>query len=317
MELLAERLRGQAKGLAAKIKAKEDVDMAQNITPRRVSQIELRLYEALWMRRQQNALHALADAHEDGSIDPLLAEIKQRTQVKTLLNYEAYPSGEAKLERQLDRANIWPHIYKEARQSLLGLAIGPDDERFTRLQRAELRVADSRRIDGFYPTPPDIVALMLRAANIQPGMRVLEPSAGRGDIADAIRHHHPDAELDLFEIADPLRTILDLKGHNLVGDDFLYAGLFGPLYDRIVMNPPFARSQDILHVEYALRCLKPGGRLVAIMSEGTFFRTTQLAKTFRQFIEPIFWTQKLKQGAFKSAGTRVATRLVVIDKKED
>jgi len=37
--------------------------------------------------------------------------------------------------------------------------------------------------------------------------------------------------------------------------------------DRIVMNPPFTRNQDITHVEHALRFLSAGGILVAIMPD--------------------------------------------------
>jgi 16S rRNA G1207 methylase RsmC len=85
------------------------------------------------------------------------------------------------------------------------------------------------------------------------------------------------------------------------------------------MNPPFRNHQDIKHVNYAYELLAPGGILVAIMSEGTFFRETSLAKAFRamhfmQTISNPSTFEKLPQDTFKESGANVNTRLVVIRK---
>jgi len=45
-----------------------------------------------------------------------------------------------------------------------------------------------------------------------------------------------------------LRKILEVKGFNVVGNDFLE---HKKSYDRIVMNPPFENFQDIDHVRHA------------------------------------------------------------------
>ena len=39
----------------------------------------------------------------------------------------------------------------------------------------------------FFPTPKSVAQDMVRMADIQPGIEVLEPSAGNGNIAEAIR----------------------------------------------------------------------------------------------------------------------------------
>ena len=53
-----------------------------------------------------------------------------------------------------------------------------------------------KSIPGFYPTPATVVAMMLnRLGQIFPGERVLEPSAGRGDIADYLRRVSADITL--------------------------------------------------------------------------------------------------------------------------
>jgi predicted RNA methylase len=178
------------------------------------------------------------------------------------------------------------------------------------------------KIPGFFPTPKPVIAEMLSRADIQPGMKVLEPSAGKGDIADAVKA--TGADVDTVESQHSLADILRAKGYEPSQGDFLSKQIGDlPLdkYDRIVMNPPFEKGQDAAHVEHAYKFLKPGGRLVAIMSEGTFFRETQIERGFRDWLESVGGTsEKLPEGsftgkdAFRQTGT--ATRIVEIHKPE-
>lgn len=108
--------------------------------------------------------------------------------------------------------------------------------------------------NDFFPTPDAVAEEVVGQAEIEPGMRVLEPSAGNGMLADAARN--AGAEVDVVEQAGQLRAILAEKGFALVGDDFLEYRPSVP-YDRIVMNPPFSNDQDIQHVEHAYTMLKP------------------------------------------------------------
>ena len=45
-----------------------------------------------------------------------------------------------------------------------------------------------------------------------------------------------------------------------------------PVYDRVIMNPPFTRGADAKHVLHALGFVKPGGLLVSVMSNGASYR---------------------------------------------
>lgn len=90
-------------------------------------------------------------------------------------------------------------------------------------------------------------------------------------------------------------------------------------YDRIVMNPPFSDRRDIEHVQHAYELLKPGGRLVSIMGEGSFFGSDKKAVAFREWLESVGGTsEKLPEGTFNDKSlpvtTGVNTRMVVIDK---
>lgn len=165
---------------------------------------------------------------------------------------------------------------------------------------------------NFFPSPPAVVARVVKLASITSGLRVLEPSAGRGDIAFACAE--AEAFVDCFELMDANFAALD--GDNRLGrvvhGDFL-AQEPTAIYDRVVMNPPFLKQSDIKHVTHALKFLKPGGLLVAVMSAGVVFRNDARTTEFRDVlygrgghIEP------LPENSFKASGTGVNTVIAVI-----
>ncbi|HLT37636.1 MAG TPA: methyltransferase, partial [Enhygromyxa sp.] len=169
------------------------------------------------------------------------------------------------------------------------------------------------KIPGFFPTPRPLVERMVDAAELAPGMRVLEPSAGDGAIALVIRERHPDVELDVIERQVSLRELLELQGFPPVADDFCAYTPAAP-YDRILMNPPFETKQDIQHIGHALDLLAPGGRLVAIASAGLSFRDDPKTKALRDRVEALGGRiESLPQGSFEASGTGVSTVLVVVD----
>lgn len=168
------------------------------------------------------------------------------------------------------------------------------------------------KIAGYFPTPKKIVQRMIDIADIKEGEKVLEPSAGMGHIADAIGA----GKVDVAEWNGGLNEVLRYKGHNVIGDDAL--NIIGK-YDKIIMNPPFEKGQDIEHVRHAFdNNLKNGGKLVAIMSEHPFFASDKKSKAFREWLDEVGGeSEKLPEGAFKESDrkTGVNTRLVVIDKE--
>ncbi len=184
------------------------------------------------------------------------------------------------------------------------------------IRKAELALVGSK-IPGYFPTPDALADRMVEEAGIEPGMDVLEPSAGKGSLAD--RAKAAGGNVDAVEVNHSLRTLLETKGHTLAGSDFTTFEP-GKLYDRILMNPPFENSQDIEHVQRAYNLLKPGGRLVAIMSEGPFFRQDKKATAFRDWLDsfPDHTAEALPRGTFMASDiqTGVSTRLVIIDRPE-
>lgn len=189
-----------------------------------------------------------------------------------------------------------------------------------RVKELERKLAGQKGIGfDFFPTPEPLARRMAEALGLEPGMRVLEPSAGKGNLADAVRAVEPEAVIETVEQSSTLREILEAKGYPLVGHDF---NDFEPeeSYDRIIMNPPFSEGIDADHVRKAYEHLKPGGKLVAITGEGIFFRSDKKAREFREWFEAVGGESESMKDAFQDrrevATTGVASRLLTITKPE-
>jgi hypothetical protein len=121
--------------------------------------------------------------------------------------------------KALARMNIEsPAELRAALREYLGLKVAPKEaDRVKELERQMV----GRRNDGldFFPTPADQADDMIAVAELEAGMRVLEPSAGMGHIADRIRE--AGVEPDVMEISPERRELLEAKGYELVGNDFM------------------------------------------------------------------------------------------------
>lgn len=172
---------------------------------------------------------------------------------------------------------------------------------------------------GFFPTPQKLAQDLIDHARIKSTDIVLEPSAGIGSIAELIEKEQPK-QLDVLEIMMKQSEILKRKGFNVVGNDFLeYTPKYK--YDKIIMNPPFEKYQDIEHVRYAFSLLKKGGRLVTIVGAGAIQNSQKKAKDFQDWLDE-FGAEIIKNDsnafsvdAFRKTG--VQTYTIIIDKDFD
>ena len=169
----------------------------------------------------------------------------------------------------------------------------------------------------FFPTPKPLAERMAQLAGVEPGARVLEPSAGNGNLADAAKA--AGAAVDTVEVSDALRKILEAKGHTLAGRDFDSFEPEGGQYDAVIMNPPFSNRQDAAHIMRAWDMVRPGGKLVAIAGEGVFFGSDAKAQAFRDWLdEHGADVEKLPAGTFEDksllATTSANARLIVLQK---
>lgn len=170
--------------------------------------------------------------------------------------------------------------------------------------RAVLEMVSSlKHVPGFFPTPAKLVDRMIEAADLAPTHSVLEPSAGKGDIAAAVVRE--GATVECIEknstLAEHLRKTFETKCA-----DFLEV-LPDPRFDRVLMNPPFERGIDEKHIRHAFNFLRPGGRLVAIACVTTGKRLEPWAGERGGYLTP------LPAGSFATSDrpTQVHTALVV------
>jgi len=288
--------------------------MTENPTPKRNCQYQRRLHEGRNLERTQKALRALADARESGTVPPELAELKTKNDIAELVR-KGIDNSRGGYYSCIEAAD-----YAETSEAARQLQYMIEGSSHEQAERERLRKIDTLEteialtsIPGYFPTQAPVIDIMLQRARISDGMTMLEPEAGSGHIADALRQAYPQNLLYVVEPVLKLRELLKLKGHTLLAADLM--DIQHGEYDRIVMNPPFERQQDLDHVRKAYSLLAPGGVLVSVMSPSFEFRNDRKSTEFRAWLEEIGATwENLPDGSFKASGTGVSTRLLTIER---
>lgn len=161
---------------------------------------------------------------------------------------------------------------------------------------------------NFFPTPEKVVKLLIEMADLEEGLLVLEPSAGRGAIAKAC--YDAGAVVTCYELMEENYNYLKNQTEFVASVekvDFLSVPP-EPKFDRVVMNPPFMKQNDIKHTLHAYKFLKPGGLLIAVASAGVLFRNDKRTQEFRDFVAGTGGLiEPLPENSFKESGTLVNT----------
>ena len=207
--------------------------------------------------------------------------------------------------------------FDEAIYQLSIVKLSPEEEKKIELEKAIAKIRPMK-IAGFFPTPDNLIDFMIDQADLDKNHSILEPSAGIGSICDRLRERGFNGIINACEIVPSLYEILRLKGYVCSNEDILsYKQVNGELWDRILMNPPFEKKQDIDHVLHCYNTfLKDGGRLVSIMSAGVQYNSDKKTVAFREFIESknglFIENGKAFKGSFNN--TAVNTVTLIIDK---
>jgi hypothetical protein len=221
---------------------------------------------------------------------------------------DAYDAIEAAMVLQIRRLAPQISRLEDAPADIVSALADLSELGLTHTRRSEQQLA----MDQF-STPAPLAALVVLAAQVRPGDRVIEPSAGVGTIA--VIAEALGAELALNELSDRRAAMLDglfpsaartrLDAAHL-GDLLPEAGVF----DVAAMNPPFAGLGS--HLLAALQCLADGGRLSAIVPASALEDRGLRALLGRY--GSIVGALALPPGAFLKHGTGVDTGLLVIDR---
>jgi Methyltransferase small domain len=278
---LADKLEKLATGMQKSIDNKLNPAIGQqNITARRSKIAAGMREEGRQLEVVQRWLEGLAQSHRNGTCPAQFAGINNRKQLMDLaLIYEWHHDDPKYLE------NCFVHNYSivdrlaefgieskgeaiAAVDLLEGLCSNPAPAIDRSVQTAiDLRrKAIYNKVPDFFPTPKGLIDRMLEIADVKPSHSVLDPSAGAGDICLAVRELGVST-IDCFEINWDLVQALALLEFQLLARDFLTATP-QPIYDRVVMNPPFSKDAYIDHVRTAYHWLAPRGELIAVLPNG-------------------------------------------------
>lgn len=327
---LSERLVAVAESLEKKAAEKRNPAIAgQNLTARRASIAAGMARDGEALEKRARIARRLADLHDAGEVRPLLSKVLSDAAIKLVLMWDHFPTGNGWVAehgpklRKLGLHSNWDVM--SANEELEALGEGKREptreEKVRELERGLLGVP----IPGFFPTPEALGRRLIELAGVESGDNVIEPSAGKGDLVELILE--AGAECYAVEVSHTLGEILAARFEDasvpfrLERRDWLeVAPELAPNADAVVMNPPFEKGADMRHVLAAWHCLRDGGRLAAIVSEGPFFREDAASQRFRLWLDEVGAdVEKVEPGAFTGAGafrqTGVACRIVAARKR--
>jgi hypothetical protein len=169
--------------------------------------------------------------------------------------------------------------------------------------------------DGFFETPEAVIDEMVKHVPLIVGT-YLEPSAGTGAIVKYLtKHDIPADQIIAVEKNIQRCDILYQLGCWVKPGDFLQLEE-NTKFDRIYMNPPFEEGQDIDHVLKAYKLLKPGGKLVSVMSAAVFYNSRSKYEEFRKWVRENenHYLVALPDKSFHASGTDVGTVLFITER---
>lgn len=212
------------------------------------------------------------------------------------------PAPAAEVQAPLPEPKLSTYVYRE-----------PERNKFDDLKETLRHGVKAISAPQLFVTSPDLADNILDDADIKAHHRILEPSAGTGNLLRAILRRQPSATCIAVEVIEQLADTLQAQFPDVgvVRANFLKCNGDLGTFDWIIMNPPFKNGQDVKHVQHAVHMLKAGGRLKAIMSAGVTFRKE--AADFRAMIEERGGCiEPLPDGSFEDSGTDVRTVLVTL-----
>ncbi len=123
----------------------------------------------------------------------------------------------------------------------------------------------------YQPTPTETIKgfVELSQLNGHSKIRILECSAGNGDLADVFRLNFPDAEIECIEIDSLQCQLLAAKGYPTYEGDFLALRELPKEYDLLLCNPPYNTPDDAqaykTHIKHAISLLQKYKTLLVSM----------------------------------------------------
>lgn len=119
----------------------------------------------------------------------------------------------------------------------------------------------------FYPTPASIAQYVAQILKCTHADRVLEPSAGRGDLLTFL--NAAPENVTCVEVSPLFCDILSAKGYSAHNKDFIAWSKESPdCFDKIAINPPYSEGRAKEHTLTALSHLSEKGIMAAVLPAG-------------------------------------------------
>ena len=168
----------------------------------------------------------------------------------------------------------------------------------------------------FYPTPQNLIDKMLFSLDFTIIKSILEPSAGNGNIVEALKQKEKiysrySFDIDCIEADQNLQHILKGKNFRVVYNDFLTYDTMKE-YDLIVMNPPF--SNGCKHLLKALEMQsRNGGAVICLLNAETLKNTcTNERVDLKRKLTEYNATVEFIQDAFLDAERKTGVEIALI-----
>ena len=167
---------------------------------------------------------------------------------------------------------------------------------------------------NYYPTPPSLAAKMVSKMKGNP-RKILEPSAGKGDLVDAINNsykfgHYNKPDICAIEVDPVLQATLRGKGVKVIDSDFLeYSG--PDKFELVILNPPFDEGDK--HLLKAMDILYRGQIICLLNAETLHNPHTATRKLLKRRLDEAGATVEYIQGAFLTAERKTAVEVALID----
>lgn len=294
-------------------KSHEKMKIGVSGLPKRIIMSGCGEYSQWGKKRIENVLNALA-AYQN---KPLVEYAEMNELFKngdcmlapwTYTNHKGeeiiYPARGVRLKR-FDNGNghlfFEPDTLKDINKALAQYygEVLPDCQESEHEKRQSTTVAKDLQ---YYPTPKAVIEKIMYEFYIPKGSYVLEPSCGCGRILDALTAKGCKSfgvEVD----AGRAREARD-KGHSVICANFLELQP-NPVYDFVVMNPPFYGTHYAKHIEHAKKFLKDKGTLISVLP-ATARYDHGLLKDGRWIDLPV--------GSFRESGTNINTTIYMTGK---
>lgn len=168
---------------------------------------------------------------------------------------------------------------------------------------------------NFYPTPPNLINKMIWKIKGNPS-KILEPSAGKGDIIEAMQANYKYKQADYSAIESDITLQATLRGKDIkvIDTDFLaYAG--PDKFDAIVMNPPFDTGDQ--HLLKAIEILYRGEIVCLLNAETLRNPHTNNRKLLVRKLDELGASIEYIQNGFVTAERRTGVEVALIHIKVD